>query len=208
MKKIASLLLTLVLLISSQICAQNVNSENGGFDEKRIIEGRKFSVVYSEVAIDKTVDEVWNEVAVNFIKADQVIESVNFTRCLSGDTTYGLGTKRLCNINNQGKTIEIKEEIIEYKECGDHREFTYLVYDAPDLPLTNYVTWMVRKGAEGKTYLGSAFIIRANLGFLTGLIAKQLRKSGIRAGVLGYKHYLETGKKNIVAKKLLELYPE
>lgn len=208
MKKITGLLLTLVLLISTQLYAQNVNSENGGFDEKRIINGRNFSVLYSEVAIDKTVDEVWNEVALNFIKVDQVIESVNFTRCLSGDTTFGLGTKRMCNINNQGKTIEIKEEIIEYKACGDHREFTYFVYDAPDLPLTNYVTWIVKKGADGKTYLGSAFIIRANLGFLTGLVAKQLRKSGIRAGVLGYKHYLETGEKKVAAEKLLELYPE
>ncbi|MFK8039590.1 MAG: SRPBCC family protein [Crocinitomicaceae bacterium] len=208
MKKVANLLLSATFLLTTQISAQNLNSENGGFDENRIINGKKFKVVYNEVVIDKTVEEVWNEVALNFINIDKVMKSVNSTRCLSGDITYGLGTKRLCNLDNRGKTIEIKEEIIEYKDCGDHREFTYDVYDAPDVPLKNYATWIVRQGADGKTYLGSAFIFRANIGFLTGFIAKQIKKGGIRAGVLGYKHYLETGAKNVDPEKLLEMYPE
>ena len=46
------------------------------------------------------------------------------------------------------------------------------------------------------------------MAFLTGLIAKKLKKGIIRSSVLGYKHYLETGEKNVDAEKLLELYPE
>lgn len=205
--KIVSLTLAVLAMFIGNVAAQNINPENGGYDTKRIVNGKKFRVLYNEVAIDKTVDEVWNEIALNFINIDQIVKDVNFTRCLSGGITSGLGTKRLCNLNFQGKTIEIKEEIIEYRDCGDHREFTYDVYEAPDIPLKNYVTWLVRKGDDGKTYLGSAFIFRANIGFLTGAAAKKLKKGGLEAGVLAFKHYLETGEKKVDPEKLIELYP-
>ena len=106
------------------------------------------------------------------------------------------------------KTIEIKEEIIDFKACGDHREYTYYVYDAPDVPLKNYATWIVKKGADGKTYLGAALIIRANFAPLTGPAIKSIRKrKSIRIGLLAYKHYLETGEKKVDPEKLLERYP-
>lgn len=205
MKRVYTILV--LALISGNITAQNINSTNGGYETKRIVNKKKFRVIYDEVSIEKTVDEVWNEVALNFIYIDQVAKGVNFTKCLSGDIINGVGTKRLCNLDFQGKTIEIKEEIIDYKECGDHREFTYDVYEAPDVPLKTYATWVVRKGKDGKTYLGSAFIFRANVGFLTGAVENKLRKRGLRAGVLAYKHYLETGEGNVDPEKLIELYP-
>lgn len=201
-------ILIIALLSISSANAQNLNTSNGGYESERIVEGKKFCVIYEEVEVNASIDDVWNEVAENFIHVDQIIKDVNFTECLSGDTTSGLGTKRMCNLNFQGDSIVIKEEIIDFRNCGDHREFTYFVYDSPDVPLKNYVTWVVRKGEDGKTYLGSVFIFRANASFLTGLVAKKLKKSGLRSGVLAYKHYLETGEKNVQTSKLIEMYPE
>lgn len=207
MKIVASILLMLTIVLSGQVQAQNLNPTNGGYESKRIINGKKFRVLYTEVAIDKTVDEVWNEVAGNFMNIGEIVKGVNYTRCLSGDTTEGLGAARYCNLDAQGKTIEIKERIIEYDDCGDHREFTYDVYESKGFPAKTYSTWIVRKGDDGKTYLATVFIFRANFAPLTGVIANKLSKDGFRDGVLAYKHYLETGEKKVDGKTLNELYP-
>ncbi|MFK7770727.1 MAG: hypothetical protein AB8F94_01260 [Saprospiraceae bacterium] len=206
MKKVY-LLVTAIIFILGSVNAQNLNSSNGGYETKRIINKKKFRVLYEEVVIDKSVEEVWNEVAGNFMNIDEIVTGINYTRCLSGDTTTGLDAARLCNLDFQGKTIEIKERIIDFKECGDHRELTYDVYESNGAPVKTYGTWVVKKGTDGKTYLGSVFIVRPNFGLLTGLVAKKLKKSGLRTGVLAYKHYLETGEKKVDPKKLSELYP-
>ncbi|MFK7948921.1 MAG: hypothetical protein AB8G11_15110 [Saprospiraceae bacterium] len=190
--------------------AQNVNASNGGYESRRIIDNKKFHVLYEEVVIDKTVDEVWNEVSGNFVNSERIAHSINESRCLSGNLTTGIGAERYLNINFQGRTIEVKERIIDFQECGNHREFTYDVYESKGSPLNvkTYNTWIVREGDDGKTYLGTVFIFRANIGILTGLLGKQLVKSGsLRNGVLTYKHFLETGEKKVVAEKLNELYP-
>jgi hypothetical protein len=206
MKKAYLIFITLLLILGSAK-AQNKNSTDWGNETRKIIDGKKYRVLYSEIAIDKTIEQVWHQVAMNFINIDQVVKDVISTNCLSGDTTFGLGTKRLCVLKFNGDTTEIKEEIIDFKECGDYREFTYYVYESPDIPIKNYATWVVRKGKDGKTYLGSRFMFRANFPPLTGLIEKKLKKGALRVGVLAYKHFLETGKKNIDSDKLNELYP-
>lgn len=205
--KRAYLIFTAALLIFGSTHAQNDNSVVWGHETRKIIDGKKYRVLHSEVIIDKNVEEVWNEVALNFINIDQVVKDVISTNCLSGDTTYGLGAKRLCVLVFNGDTTEIKEEIIDFIECGDYREFTYYVYDSPDIPIKNYATWVVRKGENGKTYLSSSFIFRANFSLITGLVEKKLKKGGLRVGVLAYKHFLETGEKNTDSDKLNELYP-
>ena len=205
MKKV-TIIFTILVSIAATSVAQLDNAKWGN-ETRRIVNGKQFRVLFDEVVINKTVDEVWNDVAGNFTTIGEITKSINFTRSLSGDTLSGLGAARLCNINIQGKTIEIKERIIDYKECGDHREFTYDVYESTGGPVKTYATWSVRKGEDGKTYLRSAFIFRANFGPITGLVERQLKKAGLRAGVLVYKHYLETGEKNVDAKRLLEMYP-
>lgn len=188
--------------------AQNPSSSNGGQANRKIINNKKFHVLYQEVVIDKTVDEVWNEVSGNFVDSGEIAHSINESRCLSGDLREGLGAERYLNFNFLGKAREAKERIVEFKEDPDHREFTYHVYEAKGSPATVYNTWTVRKGKDGKTYLSTAFILRAKLAFLTGLIGKKLAQSGsLRDGLLAYKHYLETGEKNVESKRLNELYP-
>ncbi len=208
MKKIV-LSIAGIVLLTCVVNAQNLNSTNGGFEKKRIIDGKKFRVMYYEYEINKTVDEVWAEVAGNFVNVGEIAKPINESHCESGDVTEGLGAARYCSIDFAGKEVEIKERITEYRECGDHREFTYDVYETKGFPAKVYNTWIVRKGEDGKTYLGNVFIFRANFAPMTGMMGRQLKKlKGLRNSVLAYKHYLETGEKKADPGKFDSLYPE
>jgi len=206
MNKLNIILTALLLVMTGTVSAQNLNTENGGFENRRIINGKKFRVLYAETVVNKSVDEVWKEVAGNYIKVGEVAGQINESHCESGSITEGVGASRYCSLDFQGKTVEIKERIIEFRECGNHREFTYDVYETKNFPAKVYNTWIVRKGEDGKTYLGNVFIFRANFAPLTGMMERKLKKAGLRGGVLAYKHYLETGEKNVKVEKLNELY--
>lgn len=187
-----------------------LNTPTTGYASRRIIDQKKFHVLHHELEIDASVDAVWNEVAGNFVNSVDIAESVIASHCLSGDLTKGLGTERLLHFNFDGTEVEAKERIVDYRDGGDIREFTYDVYESKGSPLTVkvYNTWTVRSGGNGKTLLGTAFVFRPNLAFLTGIIGKQIAKSGsLRTGLLAYKHYLETGEKRVEGEKLNALYP-
>ena len=209
--KIVYLLFATITFIMGHVNAQSQNTYNDNNESVRIINHKKYRLLYDEVVINKSVEEVWNEVAGNFINGGEIAKSINYSKGLTGDLTTGLGAERYLNINFQGKTVEVKERIIDFKDCGDHREFTYDVYESKGAPLKTktYNTWSVRKGKDGKTYLGNLFIFRANFNLLTGFMARILSKSGsIRTGLLTYKHYLETGEKKVDEEKLNQLYPK
>jgi hypothetical protein len=206
MNKLKIALTALIIVMTGIVSAQNLNTENGGFENRRIINGKKFHVLYAETVINKTIDEVWNEVAGNYIKVGEIAGQINESHCESGNITEGVGASRFCSLDFQGKTVEIKERIIEYRECGNHREFTYDVYETKNFPAKVYNTWIVRIGEDGKTYLGNVFIFRANFAIITGMMENKLKKTGLRGGVLAYKHYLETGEKNVPVEKLFSKY--
>jgi hypothetical protein len=187
-----------------------LNTPSTGYESRRIIGGKTFRVLSDEVVIEKSIDDVWNEVSGNFVNGAEIAASLNSSYGLSGDLTEGLGAKRYLNIDFSGQTIEAKERIIDFRDAGDIREFTYEVYETNGTPLTltTYNTWSVRKRSDGKTCLGSVFIFRAKPAFLTGIVGKKFAQSGsIRNGLLTYKHYLETGEKKVSASRLNELYP-
>ncbi len=206
MKNLKITLILLMVGMTGIIAAQNLNTENGGFENRRIINSKKFHVLYAETVINKSIEEVWNEVAGNYIKVGEIAGQISESHCESGDITEGVGASRFCSLDFQGKTVEIKERIIEFRECGNHREFTYDVYETKGFPAKVYNTWIVRKGEDGKTYLGNVFIFRAKPAMMTGMMENKLKKAGLRGGVLAYKHYLETGEKNVKTEKLYELY--
>jgi hypothetical protein len=180
-----------------------------GYNARRTIDGKTFHVLFEEVEIEATVDEVWSEVSGNFVNGAEIAASLNASYCLTGGLTEGLGTERYLDINFQGKRIEAKERIIDFREDGKVRELTYEVYETKGAPigLKTYNTWYVRRGSDDRTHLGNVFIFKAKLFFLTGLVGKMLAKSGsIRTGLLTYKHYLETGEKKVSQEELLALY--
>jgi hypothetical protein len=206
--KIVNLLFSTLIFIMGNISAQELSS-SGKRETRKIINNKKFHVQYQEVTINKTIEEVWAEVAGNFANGADIAKSLISSRSLSENKT-GLGAKRYLNIDFNGKPLEVKEHIIDFKECDTHCEFTYYVYESIGTPLKvdTYFTWVLRKGDNGQTHLGTYFIYRAKPNFLTGIVGKQLAKSGsLRTGVLVYKHYLETGEKRVNPEKLNKLYP-
>ncbi len=203
------MLFCLFLASTFSIHAQSLNGTNGGFPEKEVIDGKKFRVVYYEHVINKSPEEVWAEVADNFIEVGKVAKAITESHCESGDLTEGLGAKRFCAIDFGKRKVEVKEEVVDYQITDRRKEFTYYVYDSKGFPAKVYNTWVVRKGADGKTYLGTAFKMRANISMMTGMLVKQLQKQGgVRNGVLAYKHFLETGEGNVDPKELALIYPE
>ncbi len=187
-----------------------MNTPQTGYENRRTIGGKTFHVLSDEVEIKATVDDVWAEVAGNFINGAQIAESLNASTPIGDAPTQGLGAERLLDINFEGKRIEAKERIIDFRGEKDVREFTYEVYETKGAPigLKSYNTWYVRRGQDEKTYLGNVFIFRANFFLLTGLVGKLLARSGsITGGLLTYKHYLETGEKKVSTDLLLKKYP-
>ena len=187
-----------------------LNSPETGYENRRIIDGKTFHVFSDEVEIKATVDAVWSEVAGNFVGGADIAESLNASSSIGTAPTQGLGAERLLDINFQGKRIEAKERIVDFRDCGDVREFTYDVYETKGAPvgLKTFNTWYVRRSKDQKTYLGNVFIFRANIFLLTGLVGKILARSGsIRGGLLTYKHFLETGEKKVSTDQLLAKYP-
>ena len=199
----------LLLFAVGSVSGQSLNSTNGGYPEKKVIDGEKFRVLYYEHVVDKSPEEVWAEVATNYINVANVSKAITGSHCESEGITSGLGAKRYCAIDFGKKKVEVKEEVIDYQVSDKRKEFTYKVYDSKGFPAKVYNTWVVRVGDDGKTYLGTAFIMRANMAMMTGMMAKQLLKQGgVKNGVLSYKHYLETGEGNVEGTKLAQLYPE
>lgn len=189
--------------------AQNLNSTNGGYARTRIINGKKFRVMYYEYEVNKTPDEVWAEVSGNFVNIGKIAKSVDESSCESGDTKEGLGASRYCKINFAGKTVEIKERITDFKEGAKRKEYTYDVYESKGFPAKVYNTWVVRVGDDGKTYLGNTFIFRGKPALMGGMIERKMRKmKAVRNTVINYKHYLETGEKKADPAKFDTLYPE
>lgn len=189
--------------------AQNLNDTNGGYESTRTIDGKKYRVAYYEYQVDKTMNEVWDEISGNFINVGEVHKSINESYCESGDTTEGVGAARFCSIDFSGKEIQIKERITDVQESEDRKEFTYEVYESKGFPAKVFNTWVVRKDEQGKVYLGNVFVLRGKPAMMSKMMMKKIDKlDGLRNAVLGYKHYLETGEKKVDPVRFAELYPE
>ena len=207
MYKISVSFLLLFLVLSAGY-GQSLNNVNGNYPKKEKINGKTFRVAYYEHAINRSPEDVWAEVAGNFVDVEKVSASITESHCESGDLTEGMGAQRYCALEFANRTIQIKEEIIDYTVTDKRKEFTYDVYESKGFPAKVYNTWIVRVGDDGKTYLGTAFKMRAKFPFPTGMMMKKLiKQGGIRNGVLSYKHFLETGQGNLPGEELQALYP-
>lgn len=203
------LIVAAITLGQMALNAQNLNSTNGGYEKTTEINGKKFQVAYYEYEIDKSMEEIWQEVAGNFVNIGEIHTSINESYCESGDTTQGVGAARYCSIDFSGKEVQIKERITDLDESEERKEFTYDVYDSKGFPAKVYNTWVVRKGGDGKVYLGNVFTLRGKPAFMSKMMMKKLDNlNGLRNSVLGYKHYLETGQKKVDPEVFDKLYPE
>ncbi len=204
------LTLVMALFTITTVTAQNLNTTNGGYAKKRKIEGKKFKVKYYEYEVkNTTIDEVWAELAGNYVNVGQIHKAIDSSSCESGDTTEGVGASRYCSIQFAGQELEIKERIINIKEEKNRKEYTYDVYESTNFPAKVYNTWIVRKSDDGKIYIGNVFIMRGKPSIMSGMMMRKLTKlKAQRNSVLAYVHFFETGEKKVDPAIFDKLYPE
>lgn len=203
------MLVLLMLRVISAVDAQRIQVTEDGFNKKTTINGKTYKVAYYEHEVDADVEQVWKELINNFAEIGEVmehiIESYNYDEAI----TYGVGQIRVCVTKDEkGKQVIFKEKIIEVIEKEGYKEYFYHIYDVEGTkaPADLYGSWLTKKGDDGKTYIGSAIYVRGKPALLfSGLVLKKVSQ-GIDGPVLAYKHFFETGKKEVPQEKLRALY--
>ncbi len=169
------------------------------------VDGKRFRAVSYETLVDANIDSVWAELAGNYVNIDQVSAPITASYGLAGEPEIGPGAARHCDIDFNGRAVAVKERIIDWIDRPDHKEYTYDVYESVGFPAKVFNTWVVRVGPDGKTYLRNVFYFRMKPAILTRPSTGKLRTAA-RNGVLGYKHFLETGEGNVHPSVLVEQY--
>ena len=169
------------------------------------LEGRKFRAIVYETAIDAPIDVVWNEIHGNYVNISETHKQILASHGLPGAPETGLGAVRHCDLKFGGRDVAIKERIIDLIDEPDHKEFTYDVYESKGFPARVYNTWRVRLGSSGETLLSNVFYYRMRPALMTRPMVGQIRKAA-RGGVLGFKHFFETGERRVAPGELQRRY--
>ena len=113
-----------------------------------------------------------------------------------------MGCERFCTIYDGKRRIDIKERVTEI-EVGKY--YRYEVYEWVNFPLKKMFNGFgVKKDANGDTILYQVQSYRLKPGFLTGIMKGKLQR-GSRETLIFYKHFIETGERNVEKGKLLKM---
>ena len=168
-------------------------------------DGMRLRAVSFETEIDADIDTVWAELADNYVNIHQIQAPITASYGLTNEPETGPGAVRHCDINFNGRKVAIKERITDWIDRPDHKEYTYDVYETKGFPARVFNTWRVRVGSDGKTYLANVFYYRMQPAVMTRFMTGQMRRAA-RNGVLGYKHFLETGQRKTDHKEIVAQY--
>jgi hypothetical protein len=169
------------------------------------IEGKRFRAVEFETAVDTDIDTAWAELHGNYVNIQDIQAAIIDSYGLPGEPETGMGAVRHCDIDFNGKEVAIKERIIDLIELPDHREYTYDVYESKGFPARVYNTWRLRVGPRGETLLANVFYYRMQPAIMTRFMVGQITGAA-RGGVLGYKHFFETGERKTPAAEIRRRY--
>ncbi len=168
------------------------------------IGGKRFGAASFEIEIDATIDQVWEELAGRFVDVAEFQAPVIASYAVGSEPTSGPGAVRHCDLRFKGKKVAIKERITDWIDTPDHKEYSYFVYESKGFPATVYNTWSVRV-VDGRTLLRNVFYFRMKPASMSRMMRGQMAQAA-RGGVLGYKHYLETGERNGDPKRIAKQY--
>jgi hypothetical protein len=163
----------------------------------------KLSTVKYEMIVDVDSQTAWDALA-NFGDVGSHHPQVKRSKPLNGSKNEALlGSDRECIIIDGKKEIMVREKIIDFVAS---EYYTYEVYDWKNFPLKKMtITFGVKKNSQGKTVIYQKTDFRLKPGFLTYIMKGKLR-NGAREGLLGYKHFLETGEQKTDIKVLRKKY--
>lgn len=170
-------------------------------------EGTRFRAVDFETVVDVDIDTAWAELAGNYVDVQQIQAPIVASYGLPGEPETGPGAVRHCDIDFNGRDVAIKERIIDWIDTPRHKEYTYDVYETKGFPARVFNTWSVRVGPDGRTHLRNVFYFRMKPAVMTRPSTGKIRTAA-RNGVLGYKHFLETGERRVDAKTLATRYAD
>ena len=169
-------------------------------------DGLKLSVVYEEMILDASLEDAWRILADEYIHVGDFHYGIQKSGGLEGFPEMGDGAGRYCDLNFKNKDITVKEKIIEWNVAENQKEYTYEVFEWNNFPLKKMLnTWGLKKNEQGQTVLYHAIYFRMKPGVMTGPMRGQMKKAATN-GMLGYKHFVETGERNVNDKELREQY--
>lgn len=165
------------------------------------IDGKRFGAASFEIEVEASIDDVWNELAGNYVNVANIQGPITSSYGYEGEPETGPGAVRHCDINFKGRKVAIDERITDWVETPTHREYTYDVYRSKGFPAKVHNTWSVRTDDRGRTLLRNVFYFRMRPAAMSRPMFGQM-STAARNGVLGYKHFLETGERNPSPKVL------
>jgi len=164
--------------------------------------GVKLTEVTTSIKINESSEKVWEALShfgnVSSFHAG-VEKSVNN---VGSPNKAALGVERTCDILDGKREVVLKEKITEYVEESHYR---YEVFEWENFPLKSmFFGFKVTKISTNKSKLSLTINYRLKPGFMTNLMKWKIRKLE-RTVLTGYRHFIETGKKNTPIKEIEKL---
>jgi len=165
----------------------------------------KLKTVSSEINISATREKVW-EVLSQYGNVSSFHGGVNKSYPEQGsEDKASLGGERICHVVDSGIKITLEERIIEYVE-GEY--YKYEVYKWKNFPIQKmFFTFRIKSADQGSAILQLDIDYKSKPAFLTWLMQGKTRRLTQNI-LLGYKHFIETGKRNTSIKELKRKYRE
>jgi len=161
--------------------------------------------IYEEMPVDVTAEQMWQVLSVygdvsgfhSGVKQSYKVEGSANKACIGGE--------RVCNIVDMGLKIQLKERIIDYQEGIGYQ---YEVYEWKNFPLRKMLfKFSIRENISGGVLLRLDIDYKAKPAILTSIVAWKMRIL-IHDVLLGYKHYAQTGEKNVPLSTLRRKYKD
>ncbi|MFV1989660.1 MAG: SRPBCC family protein [Acidimicrobiales bacterium] len=161
--------------------------------------GIKLTTVTSEIAVDASAEAIWDALS-HFGDVASFHSGVRTSTPTEGfSDVAALGTERICKVPDGKREVTLVERITDFSE-GEY--YRYEVYEWKNFPLQAmfFAFEIVEKGS-GKRVLQLSQHYRLKPGFLTRPMKYKIRQQQ-RTILLGYKHYIETGEKNVATSDI------
>lgn len=168
--------------------------------ELKTHKGIKLTSVASEIDIDAPAEEIWQALlhygdVANFhagVEASKPAKNCG--------PKAALGAVRTCDVRDGRREIKLVERITEF---NDGHSYRYEVFEWENFPLkVMFFGFSIVEKDGGKRALRLIQNYRLKPGFMSSLMKWKIRQMQHRI-LLGYKHYIETGEKNVPIKDLV-----
>ena len=156
--------------------------------------GIKLTTVTSEIVIEAPRRAIWDALSHYGDVSTFHAGVAKSTHHDGRDNTAALGAERTCLIQDGKREVTLVEKITDFSE-GEY--YRYEVFDWKNLPLrAMFFAFEIVERGGNEHLLRLSQHYRLKPGFLSRPMKFKIREQQ-RGILLGYKHYIETGEKNV-----------